>query len=687
MASTKIINVLKSDKFEDVLDIFKNASAEEVIFILPKRSKSFSDEDHFSILNQEAGIQGKTVSFMCSNDEVNDLARKYGFNILSSGSSKPAAKKKPVATLVRSDDKSLNDDDEENQDWDLDEIIKEINPKTKAVPHDDDVDDDIEEHDKDIKKEKIEDEEEISADEVGKPDLFEEEAGIEKEIEKEEDEELFNEDQPKIEDEEEVSDQDILADTTESDGDDYTAVGAVKTGLGEIVLPENPMSVKIRGGDELPIDLNVKNDLDPNDEKPSLWQQGERYNKQGRSAFWGDFFKKLGSRQKDYIPVKSGKSGVKKVLMGLGAVALILFGGVIYISSGSAKIMIAPNKTALNIQLKVSASDKFSAIDETFNKIPGQLFTVEKTVTGTFDSTGEKDVAQKARGKITVYNEFSSSPQPLVASTRFQNKDGLIFRTLKNISVPGSTISGGKAVPGSIEVEVIADKSGSNYNIQADLFTLPAFKEKNDTIRFEKIYGKTTLAMKGGTSGKAKVVTDTDLLNAKNNLKDKLQKEIDDALKAQATGLRIISTSNISIGDPESSATVDEAADTFNVSLKGSVKTIGIKDQDLNELIKKYVLKTKGLTVLPDNLDISFINPKFDDVQNMIEFTSVIKGNGYAAVDNEKIISDLLGKNESQIKEYLGSAKVDTASVILSPFWVTKMPKNATKVQIEIIYK
>ena len=82
MATTKIINVLKNDSFEELLDIFRETSAQEVIFVLPKKSKAFKTEGHFMILDKEAQIASKTVSFLCSNPEVNNLAKEYNFDVL-----------------------------------------------------------------------------------------------------------------------------------------------------------------------------------------------------------------------------------------------------------------------------------------------------------------------------------------------------------------------------------------------------------------------------------------------------------------------------------------------------------------------------------------------------------------------------------------------------------------------------
>src|SRR3989344_4462686 len=91
MASTKIINVLKDDKFEEILDLFRSTSAKEVIFVLPKASRAFKKEEHFVILENEAVKASKKISLLCSSPETNKLAQKYKFDVLlaKNGDNKP----------------------------------------------------------------------------------------------------------------------------------------------------------------------------------------------------------------------------------------------------------------------------------------------------------------------------------------------------------------------------------------------------------------------------------------------------------------------------------------------------------------------------------------------------------------------------------------------------------------------
>ena len=64
MGATKIINVLKDDKFEELLDIVKETEASEIVFVLPKNARAFSIEENFAILSNTTEEQNKSISFL-----------------------------------------------------------------------------------------------------------------------------------------------------------------------------------------------------------------------------------------------------------------------------------------------------------------------------------------------------------------------------------------------------------------------------------------------------------------------------------------------------------------------------------------------------------------------------------------------------------------------------------------------
>ena len=72
--------------------------------------------------------------------------------------------------------------------------------------------------------------------------------------------------------------------------------------------------------------------------------------------------------------------------------------------------------------------ESISEIDSTYNKIPVERIEVVNEKTEAYSATGKKRMTEKAGGEITVYNEYSSSPQKIVANTRFLSKDGKLFK-------------------------------------------------------------------------------------------------------------------------------------------------------------------------------------------------------------------------------------------------------------------
>lgn len=376
----------------------------------------------------------------------------------------------------------------------------------------------------------------------------------------------------------------------------------------------------------------------------------------------------------------------------MSVASILILGSAIFLTVGSARIEIKPRSQTLGTQLKVTMSPNFPSVDNSFNRIPGQLFTVNKSASDDYNATSEKDAVQKARGTITIYNEYGTSPQPLVATTRFEYiQDGtvsdLVFRTLRTITVPGMKVENGVITPGKVDVEVIADKAGQSYNISSGEFGVAAWRERGDTARYEKIYGRSSDSMRGGVLGKAKVVSEFDYNNAKDTLTAKVVNDINEALKTQSAGLELLANVEPKIDSVESTVKIDDAADKFTMTVNGSIMTLGYKKEDLLALIAGHVEKTNGLMIVPDKLELSYKDVVVDPAKNILEVVITIGGNAYAKIDRDTITANLMGKNEPQIKNYLRSINdIDSAKVILSPFWVKKIPRNQSKLEILLTY-
>ncbi|MCC6934276.1 MAG: baseplate J/gp47 family protein [Candidatus Yanofskybacteria bacterium] len=658
----KIINVLKDDSLADILDIFRQAPAGEVILVLPRVGKLFRTEDHFAAFASEASQGGKTVSLLTGNPTTAQLARKFGFAVMASNATKkPTSKKKtkaaPKAQLATAPFPGDPDVQDFGDNADLGDVVLPSDQTMGSTPSDADEVDPL--HGMTL------------LDEEGNP------------VDENEDGEP---DQPDNEDLMIGDDAELMA----SDGSAPTATlaasvdgvrqGAARKNITPSARAERPTKVPVQRS-------AARDDLDYID---AMWRD-----KIGRAAARPLPAARFGSRIPSFFAKMTRMTGrslgsvsaSKKIAAGMLGGAIIILGAVVYLVTGSANVRIVPVAHSVDAQYTVQASDVFSTIDDTFLKIPGQLLEVSKTQSATISASGMRDVASKARGTITISNEYSSSPQTLVATTRFRAEDGHIFRTLQSVVVPGSTLVAGKSVPGTVRVEVIADKPGPEYNVPAGTFTIAAFLEKGDTEKAKKLYGTSSQAMSGGASGPSKVVTQADYDQAKSLATAGVKEQIKAALAAQGGGLLVIQADAPAFNEAQSTAKPDDAADAVTVTMSARLKTIAFRESDLHELIRRFSLKKDRLVVDPARLAITYGDVQFKEDMGILSFTLALTGSGYQPLDIEAIQKDVAGKKSAGIREYFqGKAEVQSATATLSPFWVRTAPKNPARIRVDIVF-
>jgi len=586
MASTKIINVLKDDSFKEILDLFKLSSADEVIFVLPKKNKAFQKEDYFVSLRDEAARLNKTASFLCSNPELNELAKKHGFDVLLARQPKARSKtgmpKKKSAKIVEAG----------------------------------------------------------AVDMVNELEDFYEHPPISITAAAEADEEL------------------LAAAEEFSERDGVEAIPAYSRRMRDVVNVESDES----------------RDLKVSSKKERAAPVGVRHH--------------VPVVERRIVPkaTMAGSGRYRKSLIGLAIAASILAGIAIYVSTGSAQITIQPRSQDLDMTLSVAASDATSAPDAPGMKLPGQLFNIRKTVSQEFPATGSKDVAQKARGSLTVYNA-TAALQQLIATTRFESSDKHIFRTLSGVIVPAAKTVNGKLVPGTVIVQVVADKSGQDFNVPAGIFKIPAFAEKGDANKYGNIYGQSDEPMRGGTSGKATVVTEQDYRQAQEILTAQVKRAIAEQLKADMDDFKVFDESQVAVEKPSSTAAADEAAERFTMTISGSLKTVGFKESDLFNLIAAYVDGKYDLHAVQEKLTLDYGEVKFDTATDILRFTVAIEGPGYAKINEQELLTSLAGKREDEIKLLIrGISDIAAANVVLRPPWVRSIPKDPSRVRIITSY-
>lgn len=377
----------------------------------------------------------------------------------------------------------------------------------------------------------------------------------------------------------------------------------------------------------------------------------------------------------------------KKILyISVGLLVLALFFGISAFFK-SAKIQITPKSEVSVINENFKASKNISG-----NGLGFQIVTTSKDTERTVPTTDEINVEKKASGRIVVYNNFSTQPQALVKTTRVETSDGLIYRTLDDISVPGIQTKNGKTVAGSVEVRVEADKPGPKYNISLRDFTIVGFK---GTSKYTKIYARSKTEMSGGFIGVQKTVSSETISKIERELEGELEASLSKDMISQIPENYVLYSSSTSykfepITQVDVTSEENSTANSVIFRKKGSVSAVIFDKGALSRAIIARVLPDVVNDVIKiTNLDsLSFsVQPEtqFDsNTSTSLSFNLKGEANFQWVIDENKLKTDLLGISKNNALIILGTydSVIKEAKIETSPFWNKTIPDDPDKVTL-----
>ncbi|MEA2113107.1 MAG: hypothetical protein U9P63_00395 [Patescibacteria group bacterium] len=386
------------------------------------------------------------------------------------------------------------------------------------------------------------------------------------------------------------------------------------------------------------------------------------------------------------LPVTKTVSSPKwpKIFFVFIALAFVAAFAVGYAVLPAAEITIFPKREEISFDLLLVGSKKLSHSDRNENKISLREIEVTKTKSREFSATGEEDLIKKASGFITIYNEFSSKPQPLVVRTRFESPDGKVFRITRSVTVPGAKIENGAIIASAIKVKVVADQPGAGYNIGPADFTIPGFK---GTSKYVGFYGKSEEPMTGGIRGKTKVVLSKDIEKAKEILEEELKEEIKAAFEEQIpSDLTIVEESlkeeTIKVS---SSANEGEPADKFAVEVESKIYALLFSEKKLKEMVDFNLTSMISEDKIPllNSQQISWSELEVNWGKGEVNFPLHIDEDLAWRIDIQALKNNLAGQAEVEVRKYLSNQpEIESAKVSFWPFWVKQVPSHMEKIKI-----
>ncbi|MFA5173341.1 MAG: hypothetical protein WC435_03010 [Candidatus Paceibacterota bacterium] len=378
---------------------------------------------------------------------------------------------------------------------------------------------------------------------------------------------------------------------------------------------------------------------------------------------------------------KTGKFSKKKAYFFIGALVLIalIWVGVENVSP-KATIAFTLKEYPFESKNSLSVETDSSDIDLEKSVIGGELFTERKNITLNFPASGSKKIERKAKGKVIIYNAYSSQSQILVASTRLLAPDGKLFRLVNKITVPGAKIEQGKIIPSSIEAEIIADKAGEEYNIgPISRFSIPGFQGSS---KYESFYGESKEPATGGFIGVAAFPTDADKKEAITKIEQTLKDSLASSLNIPEDFTAIDGSDSFKIVKTEVKEETNEKGE-FSVYGEVEKKVLAFSKKQLEEFLVKEISENLGFKV---NLLEYALNPKdvkIDFETGKMTFLPSASGLAQRDLNIDEFKNGIKGKNSSELKaEIISTVGVENARISFWPFWVDKVPENSEKINV-----
>lgn len=391
------------------------------------------------------------------------------------------------------------------------------------------------------------------------------------------------------------------------------------------------------------------------------------------------------SRDLDKESFKKGGSGIKRknkrsTLKWL-SLAVVFF-LIILISSSlfhRAEVTIEPRKESVSLETIFSASNE----DETLASF--EVVTLEASGISKVEATGEEEVQEIARGKITISNIGAATTW--VQKTRFEANDGKLYRATNSVSIPAGT----SANPSETEVTVYADQPGEQYNVESGLtFKVAGLK---GTASYDNFAGVQKTPFTGGFDGVRKVASEEDYESAKQDLNNRLKTQLAGKLLEDYSETKIILTENIVFSSTLSQENSDDG-EGVDVKSDASIKAVVFPKTKLTDIIAQKVLpesvSSDDLIVIENVSSLNFKIVEDDyEIESGDDFRFFAKGDAEFVwqVDENTLKTQILGKKLSEINDEVLKTRKDIKKVDIdiSPFWRKVVPDNKSKVDIKVL--
>lgn len=363
-------------------------------------------------------------------------------------------------------------------------------------------------------------------------------------------------------------------------------------------------------------------------------------------------------------------------------VVLLLVGALWYVFGLHAKVSLFLDSKTIS-QDQVISFTTTGPSDPSKNLVAAHTVSVNEEGKVSGNATGTKDIGDKAKGSVTVFNS-DNSPHTLTAGTTITSSNNLEFTLDKDVTVASGSSDPTNLTAGTADVSVTADSIGTEYNLPSNT--------KFSVSGTSFLAAKNANAFAGGTKKSITVVGQKDLDNLTNQLTDSLKDKAKSDIKSKANSDEVIlpDFTKTTAGVTNFDKKVGDETQSINLDGTITYETIAYKKSDI-ESYTKSALSGK----LPSDLVLSADGITYDvkdmatDKDGTTKVTLSIKAALIPKLDTKSLINNIAGKSFASARDVLSSTpQFSDVTFTLSPnlFFLPKtLPRLSGNITLQVV--
>lgn len=333
------------------------------------------------------------------------------------------------------------------------------------------------------------------------------------------------------------------------------------------------------------------------------------------------------------------------IILGIiAALVLIILG---YLFFFKAEVIVYVEPKILEKDAQITADPVVASVNEEQKIIPG--FTTNAQVSGSdkMQATGIKQIGDRARGTVVIYNKTDSS-KTFSQGTTLTTSDGINFTLDSSVSIASQSAVEDGTVFGKVSAPVTANQIGADGNIPSGTaLTVTGLSSSQFSAKAEGNFS-------GGTSRQVTVVSDSDQKKLLATLAASLRKQAQGQLQEKLSGKKILEDAlSEEVVKKTFSKNINDQAGDFSLNMTINYKGIAYSDDDLKRIVSKLVD-----TSVPDGykLDLSQTETQADVSKidkNKLIFLARFKAKLLPKLNSQDLLGKIKGKTPYEAAQIL----------------------------------